>query len=529
MKRMLTLLLAAVLLCSVFVGCSGGTESSTAGQTQSEGTATQDENVGNPDSEGAALDTSEHVTLKYYYIGDAPTGKSQTALDAFNEKLNEELNATLEVSAISWGDWTQKIPIVLASGENFDMIYTADWAFYFEQGAKGAFMSLYEMIPTYAPKVYAMIEERDMLDHLKVNGELCMVPSFTKEVETADLVIREDLRKKYNCPEIHSYEDLEVFLTAIKENEPSMLPYAMSGTESSPLYSALQYETDWARPIVGGDMGIITYKLDEGKEVFSIADTPEYEAFVARQRDWFNKGFWSKSVLSEKTGSSDQFKAGTSAATRMNYGNIRNLYVQMQREHPDWEISFWSFDNNLIERKAPAGNGTAISINSQNPERSLMFLEYVLTDEEAYHLMCNGVEGVNYALTEDGKLTRPEGVDPSENIGTINLGMGINNIDLQYQNAEDWDVAYEREMELYEKSAIPALAGFTINNENISAEIAAITNVLATYKVPLDMGTVDPEEGLPLLRQKLDEAGIDKVIDELNRQIAEYNAGKDGK
>lgn len=187
------------------------------------------------------------------------------------------------------------------------------------------------------------------------------------------------------------------------------------------------------------------------------------------------------------------------------------------------------FDNNLIERKAPAGNGTAISINSQNPERSLMFLEYVLTDEEAYHLMCNGVEGVNYALTEDGKLTRPEGVDPSENIGTINLGMGINNIDLQYQNAEDWDVAYEREMELYEKSVIPALAGFTINNENISAEIAAITNVLATYKVPLDMGTVDPEEGLPLLRQKLDEAGIDKVIDELNRQIAEYNAGKDGK
>ena len=103
-----------------------------------------------------------------------------------------------------------------------------------------------------------------------------------------------------------------------------------------------------------------------------------------------------------------------------------NLYVQMQREQPDWEISFWSLEDNLIERKAPAGNGTAISINSKNPERSLMFLEYILTDEEAYHLMYNGVEGVNYALTEDGKLTRPEGVDPSENIGTINLGMGMN-------------------------------------------------------------------------------------------------------
>ena len=40
------------------------------------------------------------------------------------------------------------------------------------------------------------------------------------------------------------------------------------------------------------------------------------------------------------------------------------------------------------------------------------------------------------------------------------------------------------------------------------------------------MGTVDPEEGLPLLRQKLNEAGIEKVIEELNGQISEYNASK---
>ena len=90
-----------------------------------------------------------------------------------------------------------------------------------------SFMNLDEMMPAYAPKVFSMIEERDMIDHLKVNGNLCMVPSFTKEVETADLVVREDLRKKYNCPEIHSYDDLEAFLIAVKENEPSMFPLSL--------------------------------------------------------------------------------------------------------------------------------------------------------------------------------------------------------------------------------------------------------------------------------------------------------------
>ncbi len=45
----------------------------------------------------------------------------------------------------------------------------------------------------------------------------------------------------------------------------------MSGTESAPPLPALQYETDWARPIVGGDMGIITYKMDEAQGKFFLS------------------------------------------------------------------------------------------------------------------------------------------------------------------------------------------------------------------------------------------------------------------
>ena len=37
-----------------------------------------------------ARDISEHITLKYYYPGDAPTGKAQTALDALNEKTGRK-------------------------------------------------------------------------------------------------------------------------------------------------------------------------------------------------------------------------------------------------------------------------------------------------------------------------------------------------------------------------------------------------------------------------------------------------------
>ena len=59
------------------------------------------------------------------------------------KKLGEKINVTLEAAAISPGvTGRRKSRLFWRLGENFDMIYTADWAFYFEQGAKGAFMNL---------------------------------------------------------------------------------------------------------------------------------------------------------------------------------------------------------------------------------------------------------------------------------------------------------------------------------------------------------------------------------------------------
>ena len=40
----------------------------------------------------------------------------------------------------------------------------------------------------------------------------------------------------------------------------------------------------------------------------------------------------------------------------------------------------------------------------------------------------------------------------------------------------------------------------------------------------MEKGVIDPEKGLAELRQKLKDAGADKVKEEINRQVAEYLA-----
>ncbi|MNP84439.1 hypothetical protein D3C76_1837450 [compost metagenome] len=47
-------------------------------------------------------------------------------------------------------------------------------------------------------------------------------------------------------------------------------------------------------------------------------------------------------------------------------------------------------------------------------------------------------------------------------------------------------------------------------------------NVIAQYYLPLETGSVDPEEILPQFIAKLKTAGIDKVIAEKQKQLDEW-------
>lgn len=96
-----------------------------------------------PDSKAAvaetegteAIDTSQEVKLVMYLLGER-TPDFDKVFDRINEKLKEKINATIEVKFMGWGEWEQKYPLVFASGEDFDLIYSADWAMYNTQASQ---------------------------------------------------------------------------------------------------------------------------------------------------------------------------------------------------------------------------------------------------------------------------------------------------------------------------------------------------------------------------------------------------------
>ena len=62
--------------------------------------------------------------------------------------------------------------------------------------------------------------------------------------------------------------------------------------------------------------------------------------------------------------------------------------------------------------------------------------------------------------------------------------------------------------------------------EPVSTEVAGFGNVLDEFGKSLYTGSVDPDEYLPKLLEKLEATGIDKVIDEMQRQIDEWKETK---
>ena len=70
------------------------------------------------------------------------------------------------------------------------------------------------------------------------------------------------------------------------------------------------------------------------------------------------------------------------------------------------------------------------------------------------------------------------------------------------------------------------LLGFNFDPTPVMNKIAALKNVKEEFYPPLMTGTVDPVENLPKANQKFKDAGLDKVMAEMQRQFDAWRAKK---
>jgi putative aldouronate transport system substrate-binding protein len=195
----------------------------------------------------------------------------------------------------------------------------------------------------------------------------------------------------------------------------------------------------------------------------------------------------------------------------------------MDKKQPGSDLQMFAFSDtrgNLISMPITHG-GTSIGAHSKHPERALMAYELIRQNEEVYHLINYGLEGVQYEI-KDGKRTRPAGYDETrDGFYTDFWGGRVDKFEIPSDT--DWDKIgdiYKK----YDAIKKPFPYGkFVFDKTAVDPYMTAISQVIGEKMPAILFGKAgDPVKAVNDLRDKLKAAGYDKVKDEIQRQLDEY-------
>ncbi|MBN1696007.1 MAG: extracellular solute-binding protein [Spirochaetales bacterium] len=474
------------------------------------------------------------VEIRGYLLGAAPPGMP-AVMEELNRRLLKDINAEMEINYIGWGDFQSKYPLILASGQDFDWIYTANWAFYFQQAAKGAFMEITEdMLEKYMPRHYAALP-KNAYNEMKVNGKMYMIPTSTPDRKIPVTLIRADLRKKYNVPEIRKYSDLEAYLEAIRKNEPEMIPMALDKSyDIGRPYAALAAELgDYYFDILfatGSGSGVDYNLNDPGHKLVYHCEGKNLEnhkTAAAIMKRWYDKGYINRDVFANTVRSKDSFSLGKSA---VGIGNSQDVQANISDAiAKGWEIEIVpELDAKGHYYADPhINNGVALAAGTKNAEVTMKALDMIMEEKTYNYLVYLGIEGTNYVI-KDGKIDLPEGLSADANTYPPDAaGFWFTNKDQLLPFAGWTDLYIKMKNDIKNKGyLVPTIfQTMPVDTETIKTELATLNQVMVQYEQPIQAGMVkDIEEAFGLLDEKLKAAGVMKVKEALQKQVDAYLA-----
>ena len=166
------------------------------------------------------------------------------------------------------------------------------------------------------------------------------------------------------------------------------------------------------------------------------------------------------------------------------------------------------------------GSLQAVSANSKHPAEAVKFLELLNTDPEIKNLLTYGIEGVHYEKTSDTSIKL---LDASSKYTTdyYTLGNELIMYTVDPQARDLWD-----QYRAFNDASKPSvLVGFSFNNENVKTEYASVMNITAQYLPQLFTGSAaDVDQTVAEMNQKLYDAGLQKIIEDMQKQIDEWAA-----
>ncbi|HHT14449.1 MAG: ABC transporter substrate-binding protein [Christensenellales bacterium] len=456
----------------------------------------------------AQADEPTKIIWWLYASGDAPID-TQFVQEAANKYSAEKIGVVVEL--IFKND--EQFGLDMDTGVYYDMTFTCDWANSFVDNANNEmFYDITDLVKTATPALYERIDQKYWDVAGSLNGKIYAVPTL-KDMASQQF-FRMD-KERYEAigmelPESMEFADLEAYLAAYKDNYDDVYPLMLGKAGLTGMSNSAQW--------ISGSYLCSPYHLAGTERENQIIPFWEDEVLMERFRllhKWYGLGYINPDAATTET-------IGREIRASVRSGSAWAGYYSGYSAWGGMEVQGVSYAGPFMSTATMRGAMNAINAAATEEQAvaCLKYLELLNIDRTFRDILRFGVEGTHFNYVDvDGV----KAVERTEQ-GTNNWSMdgfvtgSVVNASVTSNAIYDWEKIYAD----YDKALLSTLGAFSFNKEDVEAECAACSAVMAKYNAELYTGTLDIDEMLPTIKEELEKAGIFDIQKEAQRQLDEY-------
>lgn len=442
-----------------------------------------------PADEGTAL-----PTLRLWGIGGTDGGAIQRIASALDAMIREKYGFGVELTMVSRSNYNEQLNLAFLRGEAPDVFVIYQQPAFNDLYAAGRLLCLDD----FADEAYfeSLAVPEELWPRTVRDGVRWGVTQNTETMHSEGYQLSRDVAEEFGVEtgQMWTWDGLHELLLEIKAAYPDQYP-------TVPHYGATL--TYIGQDSLGDDLGVLLDERSGDTTVENLYASQTYYEFCSRMHQWYQEGL----ILPDAYDS--QINGNIQIARGIGVGMFQRLGLAGTSS----QTSLWlsqpsvdSFTNYLI---------WGVSAQTSHPQEAMTLLRALFSDLDIGKLLILGEEGIDYRITGTGSDRNIEMLD--------NNWSGSRWAWPTWQPLRDhYDT--ERWVQIpAEADFIPSPAyGFVFDSSGLETKVMRCQEVVDKYNSALTCGFLDPDTAIPLFLRELEEAGIDEIIAEKQRQLDDW-------
>lgn len=442
--------------------------------------------------------------------GDVPTlvwylpceKQADTALvcEEINKIIEPKIGAKIDIQYIASADFTERLRLIMASQEEFDLCFTGFANPYLDGVRRGGFMELTDLLEEYGKELSGTIPDY-LWEAATIDGEIYAVPTYQAMTMCRAIYFNKEYVDKYNfdTSKVKKLEDIRPFLETIRDNEKgNIFPMARLGAS---------YFFPEAFRYLQTSISYVSVDSKTNKVLFQF-DAPEYEQARKTLKEWNDAGFFNPDINASTPASQ--------VACRVTDGHRPGVVADEERNY-GIEIIAVPLSDYAMDRSGANTTMTAISATSKHPEKAMQFIVEVNTNKEVFDLCAYGIEGKHYERVSDThiKIDTESAYVPGGNwkYGCIFTGSLLEGYE---------DDLWEQIKKANDDSNKSVLLGFVADTTPVTTAISQIATVVGEYAEINNGTSTDLDAKMEEFNQRVEASGKKELIEYAEKVIYEY-------